>query len=128
MYNLALIFLFMMSVMVLFLFQLKKSKRRRSVESLIRVTQVMADRNDVDAQFSLALLYSEIKDDKETTEWLIKAAKRDHAHAQFLLGLTYADGLGVQRDKQEAIKWLSEAAKQGHAEAKNNLDALLSRL
>ena len=52
--------------------------------------------------------------------WRIAAEEGD-AHAQYSLGLCYADGEGVAEDKAEAVKWFRKAAEQGHEDA---IDAL----
>lgn len=50
---------------------------------------------------------------------LIKAAaEKGDPEAQFLLGLQYKVGDGVDRDPVVAAKWISQAAAAGHAEAK----------
>lgn len=48
------------------------------------------------------------------------AAKGD-LPAQYNLGVTFADGVGVQQDLHEAAKWWTLAAEQGHAQAQYNL-------
>ena len=55
---------------------------------------------------------------KEAVEWFRKAAEQGEAHAQFMLGMCYFNGVGITQDKTEAVKWLQKAAKQGHEGAK----------
>ena len=43
------------------------------------------------------------------------------ASAQYNLGLSYSNGLGVSVDKVEALKWYRLAAEQGISQAQNNL-------
>jgi len=52
-----------------------------------------------------------------------KAEKGD-AVAQYNLGLCYANGIGVPKDKVEASLWYRKSAEQGHDLAQNNLGAL----
>jgi TPR repeat protein len=59
--------------------------------------------------------------------WKQDAAKGD-AHAQYNLGLLYAEGRGVVRNPKAAINWWHLAAKSGHTKAQHNLAmALLGR-
>ena len=48
-------------------------------------------------------------------------AKRGNAHAQYNLGILYAEGRGVERNPDEAVKWWHSAAEKGHARAQHNL-------
>lgn len=58
---------------------------------------------------------------KEAVKWFRKAAEQGEAHAQFMLGMCYFDGVGITQDKTKAVKWLQKAAKQGHEKAKKAL-------
>lgn len=49
------------------------------------------------------------------------AAERGDADAQFKLGMTYAEGKGVERDDDLALKWFRRAADAGHAAAQNSV-------
>jgi hypothetical protein len=51
-------------------------------------------------------------------------AKQEYAHAQFNLGMMYANGQGVAQDDKAAAKWFRLAAKQGDARAKAAIDAM----
>ena len=52
-------------------------------------------------------------------------AEQGHAHAQYQLGLLYANGKGVTKDDAKARQWYEKAAVQGHTEAQVNLGILL---
>ncbi len=54
-------------------------------------------------------------------EWLTKSAEGGHASSQFILGLAYADGLGVPKNTEKSIHWILKAAEQGLAEAEYEL-------
>jgi len=56
--------------------------------------------------------------------WLRKAAEQGNDYGQYALGLLYAEGYGVTRDRVEAAFWLGKAAQQGHAEAGKRLQTL----
>lgn len=44
-----------------------------------------------------------------------RLAKRDHAEAQYQLGMLYLYGKGVEQDTQQGITWLKQAATEGYA-------------
>ncbi len=48
-------------------------------------------------------------------------AQRGSSHAQYNLGVIYAEGRGTYRSPTQAVKWWQEAAEQGHAQAQHNL-------
>lgn len=50
-----------------------------------------------------------------------RAAKRGDVKAQFLLGIRYEYGRGVDQDSKKAVEWWRKAAKQGHTEAQYQL-------
>jgi len=51
----------------------------------------------------------------------LKAAEQGNRGAQYLLGVMYYDGMGVDKDYKEAIRWYKFAAQQGSAAAQSNL-------
>ncbi len=55
---------------------------------------------------------------------LRRDAEQGDASAQFNLGLTYDNGIGVPQDHAEAAKWTRRAAEQGHAMAQFNLGVM----
>jgi uncharacterized protein len=59
-------------------------------------------------------------------EWTPLAEQGD-AGAQHVLGLMYAEGLGVPQDDRTAVKWYRLAAEQGLAEAQTNLGVAYSQ-
>lgn len=61
---------------------------------------------------------------RRAVEWLSRAADSRHAGAQYLLGLMYAYGLGVKKDRAEAAKWFRFWSASGSAEEKYNLGVL----
>jgi TPR repeat protein len=44
-----------------------------------------------------------------------RLAKRDHAEAQFQLGMLYLYGKGTEQDIQQGINWLKQAAEDGYS-------------
>src|SRR6185369_1850179 len=49
------------------------------------------------------------------------AAEQGDPEAQFLIGLQYKAGDGIDKDRGEAVKWLRKAAESGHVEAQYTL-------
>jgi TPR repeat protein len=57
-------------------------------------------------------------DDAEAAKWLVKAAEKGVAKAQYDLGVMYLLGRGgLAKNQTEAIKWFQKAAEQGNASA-----------
>ena len=48
-------------------------------------------------------------------------AEKGHSESQFVLGLLYRNGKGVEKDFSTAIKWYLLAAENGHAKAQAKL-------
>jgi hypothetical protein len=59
---------------------------------------------------------------RESLENIMKAANQGNAEAQYRLGVLYAKGMGVKKDRREAYKWYRKAASQGHARAQEAME------
>ncbi len=55
-------------------------------------------------------------------ESIITSATEGNPEAQYQLGIMYAKGDGVNKDRDRANKWLRKAANQGHAKAQRALE------
>lgn len=53
----------------------------------------------------------------EMIRWANMAAMKGNAEAQYLLGFSYENGLGVTEDKKEAIRHYKLAASAGNVKA-----------
>ena len=62
-------------------------------------------------------------DEDKAVEWLEKAAKQNHAQAQYNLGIYHAR-FSDKESIRLALKWLNEAVKQDYADAEYNLAKL----
>ncbi len=69
-----------------------------------------ADAGDALAQTDLALLFLSYRKTKGALAWLTLAARQDHAHAMYLLGRMYIDGIDGEQDENLGLMWLSKAA------------------
>jgi TPR repeat protein len=67
------------------------------------------------------------EDDAEAVRLYTLAAEQGYAGAQTNLGVMYANGEGVARDRDRAIVWFRRAAAQGDRIAQNNLQAVLEQ-
>ena len=59
--------------------------------------------------------------DAEAVKWFIKEADQGNADAQYILGLFYDKGYGVNKDIVKAGKLYYKAAEQGHVRAQEKL-------
>ncbi|MEE8444982.1 MAG: tetratricopeptide repeat protein [Alphaproteobacteria bacterium] len=57
------------------------------------------------------------RDDRfaEAAPWYQRAAERDHAQAQYVLGTMYRSGKGVGRNAESAAEWYMRSARLGNA-------------
>lgn len=53
--------------------------------------------------------------------WYRKSADRGNARGEYLLGIAYTNGTGVEQDDDEAIKWCLLSAKKGYAPAQHQV-------
>ena len=62
-----------------------------------------------------------IKDQARAVEWYKKCAERHDPQSFLIIGLSYRDGIGVERDTLEAIKWLEGASNHGNMRSRLEL-------
>lgn len=97
--------------------------RSRSIQE----EQMLAEQGDADAQCQLGLYYMNGigvgRDEDEAVKWLEKAANKNHAQAQYNLGIYYAK-FSDDEARSLAVRWLNEAVKQDYADAEYNLAKL----
>jgi TPR repeat protein len=91
---------------------------KRDVEQALYWYQKAAEQGLAQAQFNLAhLLVSEEISAVAAAEWMQKAAIQGMPDAQYLMGVIYAEGIGVDVDDDKAVMWLRKAIAQGQSEA-----------
>lgn len=78
----------------------------------------------IDRTFQRAMRVLEDGDYDGAFELWHDAAEQGHAHAQYNLGIAYANGIGVVADIRQAIYWWRQAADQGNTDAQYNLGTL----
>lgn len=99
-------------------------------KQLVGDIRLSAEQGNVDAQFTLGLMYAKgydcPQDLSEAMKWYRLAAEQGNAFAQYNLGDMYKYGIGVSKSDTEAIKWYQLAADQAYLAAQNNIDWILS--
>ncbi len=94
----------------------------RDVDKALHWYQKAAEQGVAEAQFNLAhLLVAEEMSAVLAAEWMHRAAAQGMTDAEYLLGVIYAEGIGVEMNKAEARRWLDKAAAKGHEEAQRML-------
>ena len=63
----------------------------------------------------------------EAFKYCKKAAEQGEVHAQYNLGIMYANGRGVKQDLFNAKEWYQKAADQGYALAQYNLGLMYAK-
>jgi TPR repeat protein len=91
---------------------------KKDYATALREWKHLAEQGDVDAQYSLGLMYEEgqgvPQDYKTAVKWIRFAAEQGVADAQGNLGAMYAFGKGVLKDYVYAHMWGNIAAMNGN--------------
>ena len=81
--------------------------------------QQLAEQGDALAQAQLASLYLLGRDgyevnEKEASNWMMKAAEQGLLEAEVVVAAMYDSGLGLPHDVNKATRWYEKAAAKGH--------------
>lgn len=68
------------------------------------------------------------RNDPAHAQLVREKAEAGNVHAQYALGLMYAEGRGLKQDEVQAYIWLSRAAQQGDQDAVTLRYVLLSQM
>lgn len=68
------------------------------------------------------------RNNPEHAERVREEAESGNVHAQYALGLMYAEGRGIKQDEIQAYVWLSRAVEQGDQDAATLRYVLLSQM
>lgn len=90
------------------------SKKPKSVVEL-------AKEGNVESQKELADKYLKYKNYQEAAKWYRNAADQGDAEAQYMIGVMYHKGCGLEHSDKLAARWYKKAADQGHVIAQNDL-------
>jgi hypothetical protein len=107
---------------------LKGEEIEPSVAAGVGLIRRSADQGLPIAQAALGFIYSRgdvihsradaiPKDAAQSIRWFTRAASNGDEFSLLQLGLTYAEGIGVRRNRIEAAKWLLQAANNGNPDA-----------
>ncbi len=106
---------------------------RGDYEKALHIFMPMAQNsNHPYAQYYLGVIFSEGRgvkqDDKEASQWLLKASKQGVKEAQFRLAQMYSKGRGVPQDYEAAFAWYKVATHLGHKKSKQALGPAKEKL
>ena len=82
---------------------------------------------NTEARYQLAYTYFIDKQYDKAFSILNDLADKGHANSQYILGLCYGRGDGLEQDHEKAAKWWCKASEQGHAEAIHFLKLLCKK-
>ncbi|MFD1260192.1 SEL1-like repeat protein [Entomomonas asaccharolytica] len=99
------------------------NKQQQSLKQIMSLLQPLAVNNDTNAQYLLASLYANNKQENIANYWFLRGALADDKDAQYYIGVTYGDKTGFFNTMQ-AIYWLEKAAKQQSLDAQIVLASL----
>ncbi len=101
---------------------------RGDYATAVKEFNALADQNDPQGQYALAIMYDIgegiPQNHEEARKYYTLAAEQGYADAQNNLGVMYDQGEGVARDYKEAMKWYLLAAENGNKDAPNNIGVL----
>jgi hypothetical protein len=96
---------------------LKSVTINKYIAILLLTISILSFGTPLFADLSQAKKANRISDDATAVVELTKLAEQGDAEAQVLLGVRYAFGIGVNKDKRTAVEWYKKSADQGYVEA-----------
>lgn len=106
-----------------------KKRRKSDPISALEEIENRAHQGDKDARYLLGWLYETgesflvegyaepaqvERDPAMATDWFLKAAKKGHSEAQYVVGTQFYDGVRLKRSYRAAARWFEKAARDGH--------------
>jgi TPR repeat protein len=95
--------------------------RQRRAEQELENIRKRAEQGDPGAQNDLAVEYQRSKQFEQAVPLFRNAAAQGNKVAQFNMGLTFEQGLGVPKDVGQAAVWYLKSAEQGYANAQEKM-------
>ena len=83
--------------------------------------EVAAKRGDLEAQSELGRIRWQRAEYPEALPWLYAAAGREHAEAEYLLGMAHLQGRGTVQNYRAALEQFTKAAEHGQLDAQYQL-------
>jgi len=84
-------------------------------EEAVSLYEKLADKGNVDAQYSLAVYYEVRQNYEKTLYWYEKAAMQNHGESEYNLGRCYFYGKGVQQNDEKAEYWWKRSQEHGYS-------------
>ncbi|TQV85774.1 tetratricopeptide repeat protein [Aliikangiella coralliicola] len=82
---------------------------------------------DAESYYNKAKEFDKNSDYQQAVVWHEKAAELDHVESQYILGISYYRGEGVEKDWVKSAYWYKRAAEQGHADAQDALGSMYEK-
>lgn len=92
------------------------NQQQQDIKEIIALLKPLAVSNDTNAQYLLASLYANNKQETIANYWFLKAAIAGDKDAQYYIGVTYSDQTGLF-NRMQSIYWLEKAAEQNLLDA-----------
>jgi hypothetical protein len=92
---------------------------------------IYAENRSCTTQFELGQLFRKeetARDYDQAANWFLRSARKGYRKAQYVIGVMYARGTGVQQDYTRAYAWLKIAACQGSRKAARYLKKIAPRV
>lgn len=94
---------------------------RQDYTEAVRWYRKAAEQGNSIAQCELGAFYVKQENADMAFMWFRKSAEQGYVKGEFMLGVAYANGMGVQKNESEAVSWYTKAAEQGSALAQYHL-------
>jgi len=88
---------------------------------------IAAESNSPEAQFYLGRLYAQEEKYQDAISCFRESAMQNYIPAIYQMGMMYALGEGVDRNKEEAYKYYEQASKLGHLMSQREIGMMMVR-
>lgn len=92
------------------------NEQQQNLKASIALLKPLAINNDTNAQYLLANLYANNKQEANANYWFLRGAIAGDKDAQYYIGVTYSDQTGLF-NRMQSIYWLEKAAHQNLLDA-----------
>lgn len=113
------------------LYQAKTALKLHQHSKALKLFTLEARKNNIEAQYHLAVLYSAgkgtKKDLKKAFYWFKKSADKGHVRSQYNCGIIFENGYGVKANNKKAHRWYRMAARKNHKKSILKLKQLANK-
>lgn len=106
--------------------QVSQIKEQENTQQLLSILTPLAVNNSTHAQYLLAMLLANNKQEHLANFWFLKAAQLGDKNAQYYIALVYDEKGGII-NKTQALQWLEKAAEQNFIDAQIMLGSLFDQ-